>query len=233
MSESTGQNTEQGLNAGSEEPLLSHVEVRVLAALMEKQRTTPDYYPLTLKALVQACNQKTSRDPVMKLSEGEVGHTLNQLRDRDLIRAAFAGRVERYEQKLTKYLALDRRQQAILCVLMLRGAQTQGELRINTTRMAEFDDLAMVNDTLAGLLDRVPPLAKRLSRESGRREERYVHLLAGEVEESASSAKSGSTWDDDGDRLTALERQVRQMRLELDALWRLTGLEQDRPDSDQ
>ena len=90
MSESTGQDTEQGLNAGSQEPLLSHVEVRVLAALMEKQRTTPDYYPLTLKALVQACNQKTSRDPVMKLSEGEVGHTLNQLRDRDLIRAAFA-----------------------------------------------------------------------------------------------------------------------------------------------
>ena len=105
----------------SEQPEFSALEGRILGVLMEKQRTTPDYYPMTLNALVQACNQKTSRNPVMNLSEGEVGHTLNQLRDRKLVLAAFSGRAERYEQRLSKALDLDRQEQALLCVLLLRG----------------------------------------------------------------------------------------------------------------
>ena len=227
------QNNDQDEATPTIEPLLSPLEARVLGALLEKQRTTPDYYPLTLKALVQACNQKTSRYPVMKLSEGEVGHTVNRLRDRELVRSAFSGRAERYEQRLAKALVLDRPEQAALCVLLLRGAQTQGELRINTSRMAEFDDLAAMNDTLGRLLARVPPLVKRLPRESGRREERYVHLLCGEVEQQPFAALDRPVQESDGQRLVELEQQVRQLRLELDALWRLTGLEQKQPEPDQ
>ncbi len=226
------QNTDLEETAQTDQPLLSAVEARVLGALMEKQRTTPDYYPLTLKALVQACNQKTSRYPVMKLSEGEVGHTVNQLRDRDLVRSAFSGRAERYEQKLAKALALDRQEQAALCVLLLRGAQTLGELRINASRMAEFDDLAAMNDTLERLHAKVPPLVNKLPRESGRREERYVHLLCGEVEQPLRDSE-GPARESDDRRLADLEQQVRRLRLELDTLWRLTGLEQEQPEPDQ
>jgi uncharacterized protein YceH (UPF0502 family) len=224
------QTTEPSDEAQADEALLSPIEARVLGALMEKQRTTPDYYPLTLKALVQACNQKTSRQPVMKLSEGEVGHTVNQLRDRELVRAAFSGRAERYEQRLAKSLELDRQEQATLCALLLRGAQTQGELRINAARMAEFDDLAAMNDTLERLRARDIPLVKKLLRESGRREERYVHLLCGEPEQQPFTASERPTEGEDARQQVDLEREVRQLRVELDALWRLTGLEQERPD---
>ena len=124
--------TDQSTDNPTDLSLLDPVEARVLGCLMEKQRTTPDAYPLTLNTLVVACNQKTSRNPVMSLGTGEVGHTVNRLRDRDLIHASFAGRAERYDHKMASAYHLDRRAQALICSLMLRGPQTIGELRTNT-----------------------------------------------------------------------------------------------------
>lgn len=162
------------------EPMLTPEEARVLGCLMEKQRTTPDQYPLTLNALVTACNQKTSRNPVMHLEVGKVGHVVNLLRDRGLIHASFSGRAERYDHKLAGTFMLDKRQQAILCVLLLRGAQTPGELRTNTARLAAFDDLAGVQATLTELEQHDPPLVRELPRQTGTREQRFAHLLCGE-----------------------------------------------------
>jgi uncharacterized protein YceH (UPF0502 family) len=211
-------------------PDLTPVEARVLGCLMEKQRTTPDTYPLTLNALVQACNQKTSRNPLMQLQVGEVGHTVNELRDRGLIHASFAGRAERYDHKMASNYHLSRQEQALMCALMLRGPQTAGELRTNAGRMAEFADLQTVEQTLTGLTARKPPLVTRLPRLPGKREERFGQLLCGEVEQQAPAAAPLAA--DQGardERIDALEAQVKGMREELDALWKLTGLADQRP----
>lgn len=211
--------------------LLTAVEARVLGCLMEKQRTTPDVYPLTLNALVQACNQKTSRDPVMQLSTGEVGHVVNTLRDRGLIHASFAGRTERYDHKMASGYGLDRAEQALIATLMLRGPQTSGELRINAGRMADFADLAAVESALEGLAGREPPLVVRLPRLPGQREERYAQLLCGPVETAAAvpaPAARASAPAETG-RMAELEAEVARLRAELDALWELTGLADRRP----
>jgi uncharacterized protein YceH (UPF0502 family) len=197
---------------------------------MEKQRTTPDAYPLTLNALVQACTQKTSRNPVMRLEIGEVGHAVNALRDRGLIHASLAGRAERYDHKMASNYRLNRQEQALLCALMLRGPQTEGELRSNTARMAEFPDLAAVADTLAGLTAREPPLVTRLPRVPGKREERFGHLLCGEIDQQTGAGAPALTAPPtDDDRIVALEALVADLRAELEVLWRLTGLEGQRP----
>jgi uncharacterized protein YceH (UPF0502 family) len=197
---------------------------------MEKQRTTPDAYPLTLNALVQACTQKTSRNPVMRLEIGEVGHAVNALRDRGLIHASLAGRAERYDHKMASNYRLNRQEQALLCALMLRGPQTEGELRSNTARMAEFPDLAAVADTLAGLAAREPPLVTRLPRVPGKREERFGHLLCGEIDQQTGAGAPALTAPPtDDDRIVALEALVADLRAELEVLWRLTGLEGQRP----
>ncbi|MGE5155617.1 MAG: YceH family protein [Bdellovibrio bacteriovorus] len=208
---------------------LAPVEARVLGCLMEKQRTTPEQYPLTLNALVNACNQKSSRHPVMQLAMGEVGHTVNQLRDRGLIHASFAGRTERYDHKMVGTYHLSREEQAVLAVLMLRGPQTLGELRLNTARMAEFADLGAVGATLRSLMDRSPALVMELPRLPGRREERYAHLLCGEppaeaIPVAAASATASPEGVGQGSRLAELEAEVASLRAELDRLWELTGL---------
>jgi uncharacterized protein YceH (UPF0502 family) len=220
-----------GVTGQSEQPELSALESRILGALMEKQRTTPDYYPMTLNALVQACNQKTSRNPIMSLTPGEVGHAVNLLRDRELIGAGFSGRAERYEQKLARVLNLDRKQQALLCILMLRGSQTLGELRSNSARMAEFSDLGEVRETLENLMGREPPLI-RCGRAPGHREERYNQMLCADAGPDPATLPPDQTLLNDAQRVDALERQITQLRNELDALWRLTGLEKDRPGSE-
>jgi uncharacterized protein YceH (UPF0502 family) len=223
---------ETGSTAAAQ-PLLTRVEARILGALMEKQRTTPDYYPMTLNALVQACNQKTSRDPVMQLTPGEAGHTVNQLRDRGLVRASFHGRAERYEQRLTNHLELDLQEAAAVCVLLLRGPQTLGEIRTNSARLAEFPDLGAVTDTLELLMAREPALVQRLPRARGRREERFAQLLCGEPDPSDLDAGprprarlAGS------EELSGLRQEIQQMRAELDSLWQLTGLAEQRPVSE-
>jgi len=218
------------------QPQLTAVEARILGCLMEKQRTTPDQYPLTLNALVLACNQKTSRDPVMSLELGEVGHVVNTLRDRGLIYASFAGRTERYDHKMASSFRLDRQEQAVLCTLMLRGPQTLGELRINTGRMAEFSGLPAVADVVQRLAEREPPLVTQLAHLPGKREDRFAHLLCGAPRQDLPSpsrgtepAPAGRTQDAWEARISALEAQVATLQAEVEALWELTGLADRRP----
>lgn len=218
------------------EAMLSPIEARLIGALMEKQRTTPDQYPLTLNGLVTACNQKTARQPLMNLSPGEVGHALNALRDRGLIHASFNGRTERYDHKLVGTFLLSREEQALLCALMLRGPQTIGELRTNTARLMDFADLDSVSKALQSLISRDRPLVIELARQAGRREERYAHLLCGQpaiADTPTTSPPSRRLADSDegqrDGRIHALETEVASLRAELDRLWELTGLADQRP----
>ncbi len=193
------------------EGMLSAGEARVLGSLMEKQMTTPDYYPLTLKALTAACNQKSSRAPVMQLSGSEVAGIVNALRGRGLVTARMDGRVDRYEQHLSRRLKLTGRERAVLCVLMLRGPQTLNEIRIHTGRMVEFSDSREVEETLRGMMETDEALLVRLPRAAGQREERYAQLLCGKPDVPAPSLNAGSVEQ----RLAELERQVAGLRSEV------------------
>ncbi len=164
------------------ELLLSDREVRVLGALIEKEITTPDYYPLSLNALTNACNQKSNRQPVMAMDEPAVHEALDSLNQKGL-----AGPTSTAESRVTKFahrwqeaLNLDRRETALMCELMLRGPQTLGELRTHSERMYRFDDLESLEATLQRLSEHEPPLVKKLPRLPGMKEPRYAHLLAGE-----------------------------------------------------
>jgi len=163
---------------------LSAVEVRVLGSLVEKDITTPDYYPLSLNALINACNQKSNREPIMILGEDEVRGALATLADRGLAGTAGGAdsRVTKYEHRLQEAFNLTRGETAVLGVLLLRGPQTPGELRGRTERMHPFEDLEAVIAALQRLMQREPPLAKVLPRQPGTKESRYVHLLSGDVE---------------------------------------------------
>ena len=161
---------------------LSAIQVRVLGCLIEKKETTPDHYPLTLNALKNACNQKTARNPVTSYTDGEVGHTLRELETLGLVREAWGARVAKYEHLAAKGLSLHGKGLAVLCPLMLRGPQTLGELRINSHRLYEFDDLDDLQYALKRLSEHEPPMVVKLPRQPGQKEERYAHLLSGEPE---------------------------------------------------
>ena len=204
------------------QPPLTDVEARVLAALIEKEATTPDAYPLSLGALLAACNQTSNREPVMRLDEEAVSAATTSLRRRSLLRAIqpAGSRVGKHQHLLADALSLDRRELALLAVLMLRGPQTAGELHVRTARLAEFADLAAVEATLDALVVREPePLVARLPRRAGQREVRYAHLLSGEpaAEEAPAAAAPAGTATDDG-RVSALEQAVAELRDELAAL---------------
>jgi uncharacterized protein YceH (UPF0502 family) len=198
--------------------VLNHAEARVLGALVEKDITTPDYYPLSLNALINACNQKNNREPVTNFDEETVRLALRNLSDKRLAGPAGGadGRVTKYEHRLQEVFNFTRPETAILCVLLLRGPQTPGELRGRTERMHRFEDLDEVLSGLQQLMRREPPLAKALGRRPGTKEIRYAHLLSGDVEaweppaESASS--SGSA---DAERIIQLEEQVAALRNEI------------------
>jgi len=164
--------------------VLNAVEVRVLGALIEKDATTPDYYPLSLNALVNACNQKSNRDPVMTLDEGAVRDALEGLHARGLAGPAGGAdsRVTKYEHRVYDVLKLGRREVAVLCELLVRGAQTPGELRGRAERVHPFESIEDVHSTLQRLIQREPPLVAMLPRQPGTKESRYAHLMAGEVE---------------------------------------------------
>jgi uncharacterized protein len=168
--------------------LLSDVDARVLGSLVEKEITTPEYYPLSLNALVNACNQKSNRDPVMSLDEDAVRQSLRRLGENNLARSASLSdsRVAKYEHRLADVFNFHRHEIAILCVLLLRGPQTPGELRTRTERMYAFEDLDGVHSALQLLMKREPPLVAVLPRQAGTKEVRYAHLLSGEVEGLAS-----------------------------------------------
>jgi len=169
---------------------LSEVEVRVLGSLMEKEATTPEYYPLSLNALCAACNQKSNRDPVMSLNEDTVLGAIEHLKSKGVALDISGGehRVHKYSHRLGEVFNFDRREQMVMCVLMLRGPQTVGELRGRMARVYAFDGLAEVESILGRLSERTPPLAKKLERQPGEKEPRFAHLLSGEVERAATRA---------------------------------------------
>jgi uncharacterized protein YceH (UPF0502 family) len=164
--------------------LLNEIECRVLGSLIEKEITTPEYYPLSLNALVNACNQKSNRDPVMTLDEAAVREALHSLDGQSLVRSVSASdsRLTKYEHRLQEAFNFYRHEIAILCVLLLRGPQTPGELRTRAERMHSFDDLTAVQSGLQHLMKRDPPLIKVLPRQPGTKEARYAHLLAGDID---------------------------------------------------
>jgi uncharacterized protein YceH (UPF0502 family) len=200
--------------------LLDEVESRVLGALVEKELTTPEYYPLSLNALVNACNQKSNRDPVMNLDEDAVRDALRTLDKKGLAGPAdnMLSRVSKYEHRLQEAYNFTRHEIAVLSELLLRGPQTPGELRSRADRMHKFDDLGIVHTTLRKLMEREPPLIKVLPRQSGTKEARYAHLLSGDVKvappDSAAAVaitSSAST----SERIARLEEQVERFQAEI------------------
>ena len=204
-------------------PQLNEIEVRVLGSMIEKDITTPDYYPLSLNALVNACNQKNNRDPVMTLDEAAVRGALATLQERRMAGPAGGAdsRVTKYEHRLQEVFNFDRREIAIVCVLLLRGAQTPGELRGRTDRMYRFEALDDVVSTLDRLGQREPPLVRALARQPGTKEIRYMHLFSGEPPEhlmqSQVARPSRATEEDSNSeqRIAALEQEVSRLRTEL------------------
>jgi len=206
---------------------LSEIEARVLGALIEKEVTTPEYYPLSLNALVNACNQKSNREPVMNLGEDEVRAALRSLSDQYLARSAGGdSRVAKYEHRVNELFNFHRHEIAVLCVLLLRGPQTPGELRTRTERMYAFEDLDSVHSALNLLMKREPPLVAVLSRQPGTKESRYTHLLSGAPPAEAASAPSGDSQHSagrdshnhptgDSARIAQLESEVAGLRGEL------------------
>jgi uncharacterized protein YceH (UPF0502 family) len=198
---------------------LTESEVRVLGSLIEKDITTPDYYPLSLNALMNACNQKSNREPVMQLDEDTVRDALEGLQQVRMAGPARGtdSRVTKYEQRLQEVFNFTRAETAVLCVLLLRGPQTPGELRGRAERMHRFETLDDVQAALQKLMQRDPPLATVLPRQPGTKESRYAHLLAGDVEADAPvqvSAAADRNWVD-ADRIARLEEEVTELRREL------------------
>lgn len=216
---------------------LSPVEARVLGCLIEKEITTPDYYPLSLNALQNAANQKSNREPVMDLDEESIRRALHSLSSEGLARsAATDGRVAKFEHRLADVFNFHRHEIALMCVLLLRGPQTPGELRTRTDRLYTFDDLNAVHSALNLLMNRQPPLVKVLARQPGTKEARYAHLLAGDVADPAvqsdqherehqprysdasSSAHDAAVSATYAERMADLEREVADLRNEVTEL---------------
>jgi uncharacterized protein YceH (UPF0502 family) len=201
---------------------LTAIQARVLGCLIEKKETTPDQYPLTLNAVRNACNQKTARHPVTAYSEGDVGHTLRELESSGLVREAWGARAAKYEHLAAKALGLHSKGLALLCPLMLRGPQTLGELKTNSQRLYDFDDLDDVDYALQRLAEHEPPLVKALPRQPGQKEIRYAHLLCGEPEITAPAPASTQATPVSGleQRVRALEDELSELKSRIDALSR-------------
>jgi uncharacterized protein len=205
---------------------LTDIETRILGSLIEKDITTPDYYPLSLNALIHACNQKNNRDPVMTLDENSVRSGLSWLAEKRLAGACggVANRVTKYEHRLQEVFNLDRRQIALICVLLLRGPQTPGELRVRAERMYRFETLEDVQSALERLLERQPPLVAVLPRQSGTKESRYTHLFsATHLPQPATAQATPSSepyWDRGEQRIANLEATVASLQTQLEDLRR-------------
>lgn len=208
-------------------------EARILGALMEKEATTPEYYPLSLNALQNAANQRSNREPVMTLDEEDVRQAIHGLEAKNLAGVArhSEGRVAKYEHLWGEYSNLTRAESALLCVLLLRGPQTPGELRNRTERIHRFDEISDVLAGLQKLIERTPPMAAILPRQPGTKEARYAHLLSGPIDTTAlaitSSPTRSTAASEDEERITALESTVAELKNELETLRvkieRLTG----------
>jgi uncharacterized protein YceH (UPF0502 family) len=195
---------------------LNDAEVRVLGSLVEKEITTPDYYPLSLNALVAACNQSSNRYPVVQFDENTVASAADSLREKKLVHLIARGesRVNRYRHVVYEALNLGRPEIAVMCVLMLRGPQTVGEIRTRSNRMYDFSSLEHVESTLNSLMAAAPPLIARLPRQTGQKEVRYAHLLSGEVRFTEPEAEPEPELD--LDRIARLEREVEDLKIQFE-----------------
>lgn len=207
---------------------LTPVEARVLGALIEKEITTPEYYPLSLNALINACNQKSNRDPVMQLGEDEVRRALNSLESQVLVRSIAESRATKFEHRLQDAFNFYRPEIAVICELLLRGPQTPGELRTRASRMHPFEDLEGVHSALQRLSKREPPLVTVLPRQPGTKESRYAHLMGEDIPEPEATQENATpspVSDADAaapahaiDKVEALASDVAQLRQEVSAL---------------
>ncbi len=208
---------------------LTAIEARVLGSLIEKEITTPEYYPLSLNALLAACNQKSSREPVMTVSEGEARTALRTLEDMELVSIDHGSRVQRYEHRARTVFHLRRDETAILCLLLLRGPQTPGELRGRADRLHTFDDIGSVNSAVARMSaaaeQRPEPIAIQLPRQPGMKEQRYAHTLGDPADlASATAAASASTVTAESaaaglaERIASLEAEVADLRAAVERL---------------
>lgn len=224
-------------------PQLTAVELRVLAALMEKQLTTPDQYPLTVNSIMSACNQKSSRDPVSNYNQGEVVRSLQSLEDKRFVRREFGSRADKYSQQFMQHIELGKKQQAVLCVMMLRGPQTLSELVTRTQRMEQFSDKDELMHSIDRLCDRELPYALRLGHHPGQRGERFGHLFSGTPAIShylppttTSNERSPSVKHDQdalmlleleivelGESVKSLKGENAELKLQIDRLYELTG----------
>jgi len=197
---------------------LTEAEVRVLGSLIEKEITTPDYYPLSLNALMAACNQSSNRNPVVHYDEDTVVQAADLLREKKLVHLIARGesRVNKYRHVLYEAMNMGRPDIAAMCILMLRGPQTIGEIRTRSNRLYDFTSIEQVETTLNGLMAAVPPLVVRLPRQMGQKEVRYAHLLSGEVEMSVLEAEPEARPEIDPDRIGRLEKEVADLRREFE-----------------
>ena len=203
--------------------ILSDIEVRILGSLVEKQVTTPEYYPLTLNALTLACNQKNNRHPVSSYTEDQVAQALETLREKNLVYVFYGStsRVPKYKHVMPEVMRLSHPELALMCVLMLRGAQTPGELRGTASRLHEFTSLEEVEQTLNGLISADEPMVLKLPRQPGQKEVRFVHLLSGEINvetfvepERTSVVPRKSS----GEQIERLEQRVEALTAEVERL---------------
>jgi len=219
------------------EPMLTAIEARVLGALMEKQLTTPDAYPITLNSLVLACNQKTSREPISNYESGELQRCASQLQDKNWISVDYSARAARYDQRLTRVLGLDKAAQALVNVMLLRGPQTLAELLTRTQRMFEFENIKVVEEKLDYLCAKTTPYFVKIPRVSGQREDRYMHLLCGEPDVNAiaamiSQSKVSAAVDDERipvleKKIEALEQQLENLQKKISVLMDLNGVSEE------
>ena len=211
------------MHDNSHNGMLNALQARVLGCLMEKQMTTPDYYPLTMNALLSACNQKSSRNPVMNLTSQQVATVINELRHEGLITANTLARADRYEQFLSRKLHLSTKERAIICVMLLRGSHTLNEIKVNTSRMTEFADHDEIQHHLLALMGRDEPLVMKIPKAPGQREDRYTHLLCGtpdiETQPIRTAAPASASLPDDAlARVARLEEAVAQLQQQLQQL---------------
>ncbi len=199
--------------------VLSETEVRVLGSLMEKQLSTPEYYPLTLNALVAACNQKSNREPAMELAEEDVRHALDRLQDDKFVWKVLGGRAVRFDHNLDSVWHLNRREKALITLLFLRGPQTAGELRGRSDRLHQFASPAEAEELLREMAAHSEPLVQQLSRRPGQKEERWAHTVGGAVvEAAAASSPSAERAEPMSERVRHLEERVAELETALNAL---------------
>ncbi len=197
---------------------LTEIETRILGSLVEKQLTTPEYYPLTMNALVAACNQKSNREPVVSYDEATVERAIERLRGKNLVYIFYgsSSRVPKYKHSLPSVYELEPSETAVICVLMLRGAQTIGEIKERTNRLYEFRDLNDANETLEALMKRDEPLIVKLERQPGQKDARYAHLLCGEPIIPVFTPRPHSSHAEN-ERIEKLEQELQSLRTEFDS----------------